>query len=144
MLKVERKGLMLNERVGVLNQLESGKTLRKTALEFGVGKSTAIHKANVLEDYYNNISGEIKRCRRTTGNDEINRLCLLWFNDARGKRINNSGPLLQEQAKKFTNDLGNEMFKASNGWLDSFHSQNNIMFETMSRERGFLLFIFFN
>ena len=71
---------------------------RKIALKFGVGRtqiqSNAIRKAienallfdkdsflqfghAVLEDYYNNISGEIKRRRRTTGNDEFNILCWL-------------------------------------------------------------------
>ena len=38
--------------------------------------------------------------------------------------------------KKIENDLGNETFKASNGWLDSFRSWNNIVFGTMSGETG--------
>ena len=37
-------------------------------------QSIAIRRANVLRDY-DNISGQIKRRRRTTGNDEINKLC---------------------------------------------------------------------
>ena len=56
MSKVLRKVLTLNERVDILKQLESGKSSRKIALQFGRTQiqSIAIRKANVLEDYYNN------------------------------------------------------------------------------------------
>ena len=59
-----------------------GISSRKIALEFGRTQiqSIAIRKSNVLEDYYNNISGEIKQRRRTTGNDEIYRLFAFTVN----------------------------------------------------------------
>lgn len=31
--------------------------------------------------------------------------------------------------------MANAMFKASNGWLDSFNKRNNLVFGTMSGER---------
>jgi hypothetical protein len=40
--------------------------------------------------------------------------------EATGRRINISGPLIQEQALKFAKNLGVDQFKASNGWLQSF------------------------
>jgi hypothetical protein len=44
-------------------------------------------------------------------------LCWDWFQEATSRRINISGPLIQEQALKFAKDLGVDQFKASNGWL---------------------------
>lgn len=55
---------------------------------------------------------------------------------AGGRRVNVSGPLLKEKALKFASDLGIDSFKASNGWLESFLKRNNIVFKTMSGERG--------
>ena len=69
------------ERTSRCFKTESEKSLRKIVLEFGVdGKqiqSIAICKVKVLEDYYNNISGEIKWHRRTTGNELTNLLCYI-------------------------------------------------------------------
>jgi hypothetical protein len=39
-----------------------------------------------------------KRQRRATGNEDINQLCWDWFQEATSRRINISGPLIQEQA----------------------------------------------
>jgi hypothetical protein len=47
-----------------------------------------------------------------------------------------TGPLLQEKALKFARELGNDTFKVSNGWLESFRLRHNITFGTMSGERG--------
>ena len=47
-----------------------------------------------------------------------------------------SGPLIQQQALKFAKDLNNDTFKESNGWLDSLLKKNNIVFRTVTVERG--------
>jgi kinesin family protein 6/9 len=52
------------------------------------------------------MPGSRKRQRRATGNEDINQLCWDWFQEATGRRINISGPLIQEQALKFAKDLG--------------------------------------
>jgi hypothetical protein len=46
------------------------------------------------------MPGSRKRQRRATGNEDINQLCWDWFQEATGRRINISGPLIQEQALK--------------------------------------------
>ena len=82
------------------------------------------------------MPGSRKRQRCVIGNEDINQLCWDWFQEATSRRINISGPLIQEQALKFTKDLEVDQFKASNGWLQSFLKRHNIVFRTMSGESG--------
>ncbi len=137
---MKRNFLSLDDRVKVIRLADSGKTGRKIASEMGVGK-TQIHdilkrKHEVLEEYNNNSNLEFKRLRRTTTYDDINDLCHQWFVEATSRRIPVSGPLIKERALKFAKDFGLDSFKASNGWLESFIKRNNIVFKTMSGERG--------
>jgi kinesin family protein 6/9 len=106
----------------------------------GVGRTQIMNilkrKSEILDDFKNNMPGSRKRQRRATGNEDINQLCWDWFQEATGRRINISGPLIQEQALKFAKDLGVDQFKASNGWLQSFLKRHNIVFRTLSGESG--------
>ena len=74
----------------------------------------------ILKQFKDKGPGQHKRKIRKTGNEEINKLTWEWFKDVTACRLPVSGPLLQERALKFATDLGNNDFKASNGWLDSF------------------------
>ncbi|XP_053406646.1 tigger transposable element-derived protein 4-like [Mercenaria mercenaria] len=136
----KRNFLTLEKRVEVIRLSESGKSGRAIAEQVGVGR-TQIHgilkrKREIMDEFENNVNMEYKRPRRATTYEDINDLCLKWFNDATGRRINVSGPLLKERALKYAQDLGVNDFKASNGWLESFLKRNNIVFKTMSGERG--------
>ena len=82
-------------------------------------------KAEILEDYDNNVSSDRKQKWHKTGNEEINELCWTWFQDAVQHRINVTGSLLKEMALKFSADLKIDSFKASNGWLDCFIKRHN-------------------
>lgn len=137
----KRSALTLEQRVEVIRKSEKEHlSNRKIAEQLGVGRTQIDNvlkrKAEVLTDFENNMPIERKRQRRPTGNEEINILVWQWFQDATSRRINVSGPLIQEKALKFASDLGIETFKASNGWLDSFKLRHNIIFGTMSGERG--------
>ena len=89
-----------------------------------------------MADFDNNVSAERKRQKKSTGNDDINKLVWEWFKNATSRRINLSGPLIKEKALKFAQDFGVESFKASYGWLESFKHRHNIVMGTMSGERG--------
>ena len=113
--KQKRKLLTLEEKVQAIKLLDAGKPAYQVAEDFGVGKtqiqSLRKRKAEVLNDFENNVSGSTKRRRHVTGNEEINELCLEWFKDAVNRCINVTGPLLKEKALVYANDLGNTNFK---------------------------------
>jgi predicted DNA-binding protein YlxM (UPF0122 family) len=140
MTSPKRKVLTLQQKVDAIKLLDAGKAAYKIAEEFGVGKTQIQNlrkrKFDILSDYENNVPATSKRRKYTTGNEEINELTYEWFKSAIARRINVTGGLLKEKALKFAKDLNVDSFKASNGWLDSFTKRNNIVFSTMSGERG--------
>lgn len=44
-----------------------------------------------------------------------------------------SGPMISEKARKFAS-IDNNDFKASSGWLTSFHEHHRIVFKTIAGE----------
>ena len=93
-------------------------------------------KAEVLEDYENNVALDRKQKRYNGTNDEINDIMWTWFQDASRRQVPISGPLLQETARQMAEKFKNEPLKASNGWLQSFIKRHNIFFGSMTGECG--------
>jgi kinesin family protein 6/9 len=135
---VTRKTLNLDDKVKAINLCDGGKIYRAVAEEMGVGRTQIMNilkrKSEILDDFKNNMPGSRKLQRRVTGNEDINQLCWDWFQEATGRRITISGPLIQEQALTFAKDVGVDQFKVSNGWLQSFLKRHNIVFRTLSGE----------
>ena len=136
-----RNTLDLVKKVEVIHMYEKGsKSQQAIATEFGVGKTQISNilkrRREYLDEYEANGPSTKKRNCRKTGNEEINKLCWAWFQDKVGRGAPANGPLLQEQALQFAEDLGITTFKASNGWLDSFKKRHNITGATIVGESG--------
>jgi hypothetical protein len=54
--------------------------------------------------------------------------------NARSKNIHISGPIVQSEALAVAKSLGNDQFKASTGWLDSFKKRHNIVWNGVCGE----------
>jgi hypothetical protein len=69
-----------------------------------------------------------------TGNEEINEV--VWVGPERKikKNIHISGPMVQSEALAVAKSLGNDQFKASTGWLDSFKKGHNIVWNGVCGE----------
>ncbi|XP_045215207.2 tigger transposable element-derived protein 4-like [Mercenaria mercenaria] len=136
--KKKRVVLTLEEKINAIKLMDRGTPAYKIAQYLAVGKTQIQNlrkrKQELLDDYENNVPLQSERRRYLTGNEEINELS--WFKDAVSRRINVTGPLIQTKALDFAKSLGNTDFKASNGWLGSFIKRNNIVYGTMSGERG--------
>lgn len=130
--KKQRRILSLEERVNALNLMSSGLSARKTALSFGVGKSQIQHifkhREEIMADWLSgNFDPDRKRRGRKTENDEINAMCLDWYNQAVASGYQVSGPALQQKALELAVQLGVPSFKASNGWLESFRKRYKVV-----------------
>ena len=134
-----RNCLSLTERMEAIRLLNTGLSARKVAIQLGVGR-TQINDINkkkrkIEDEFEKNANPDSKRtCHRTY--EDINNLTWTWFQDVRIRKFQISGPLIQERALSFAKELGITTFKGSNGWLGSFLKRHNIVFRTMSGERG--------
>ena len=130
--KKPRRPLTLEQRVFALKLMSSGLSSRKTALSLGVGKSQIQEifkrRDEIMADWQSeNVNPDRKRKARKTANDEINSMCLKWYNEAVASGYQVSGPALQQKALELAVQLGIPSFKASNGWLESFRKRYNLV-----------------
>ena len=92
--------------------MENGKSIRAVASEMGVGKTQVAdllkRKREILSDIENNAPGDRKRKRIKSGNEDINDLIWKWFQDAVARKINVTGPMIQEKALQFAKKLKND------------------------------------
>lgn len=132
--------LTLEKKIEVIKLHEKGTSARKIAQQFSVGKTqiqeTLKRKAEYLSDFESNQPADRKRKIRSTGNEEVNELTWEWFKKASAIKLPVSGPIIKEKALLVAKQLGNDDFKASNGWLESFIKRHNINFGKKSGESG--------
>ena len=84
----------------------------------------------------NNAAPDAKRLKTNQHYEEINKLTYEWYLDAIRRRVEVSGPMLQEIALKFARDLGQTSFTASKGWLDCLKKRHSIVYGKLSGESG--------
>ena len=136
----KRKALTLSERVDVIKEGEKGQSSRELAAKFGVGRTQIQcilkRKAKVMAEYESAASPSKRRNARPTGNKPINKLCLKWFLEATNRKINVSGPMIQEKALQFARELDIPTFTASHGWLESFIKRHQLAFGKLCGESG--------
>lgn len=141
-----RKALTLEQKIKLIkdNQKCNGLSVRQLADKYGVSKSSV---ANILQrreefisDYTSNFNKGIKRKHKDEDGQTIDQLVFEWFIIQRAKQIPISGPILQEKARQFADQLGYSpnTFKGSNGWLDRFRNRHAISFRTISGESAFI------
>ena len=136
----KRKTVTLSERVDVIKEGEKGQSSRELSAKFGVGRTQIQcilkRKAEVMAEYESAASPSKRRNARPTGNEPINELCLKCFLEATNRKINVSGPMIQEKALQFARELDIPTFTASNGWLESFMKRHQLAFGKLCGESG--------
>ena len=135
-----KKTLTLKEKVDVITFHEKHPKIgsREIAVNFGVGRTqiqNILKRKNELKSEFEaNQPSTRKRRIRTTENDDVNKLTWEWFKDVVSRQLPVTGPMLQERAKLFAEQLKIDTFKGSNGWLESFRKRHNISFSTRCGE----------
>ncbi|XP_068756262.1 major centromere autoantigen B-like [Montipora capricornis] len=125
--KRNRKDFTVSEKVQVIEYKKENPnaSVRAIAEKFNCGKSQIqsilAKRTEVLDEYSANKNALSERARART--DEAT---YEWYQKARLKNIPVTGPLLQEEAKRASEEPGDSELTASNGWLDRFKKRFNI------------------
>ena len=100
------------------------------AEKYGIGKSTAsdiIKRKDIYKGHWeSNATPDKQRFGNDAKFDRINDLVWDWFCTVRSKNIPLSGPIIQEKALYFAQELGLDDFRASNGWLGRWKTRHSI------------------
>lgn len=89
------------------------------------------NKKSIVDEYLSTQNDSAKMKVRSAKFETINELTYNWFVQARAKNLPISGLLLQEKAREIAVKNGDEEFKASNGWLESFKNRHKLTFSTV-------------
>ncbi len=116
--------------------------IRKIAEQFKCGKTQIScilkNESRIVEMYEENASGDTCQIKRV-GNSkfgDVNDLLYRWYCMATSRNLYPDGPLLMEKAKEISIHLGHAdgLFRASNGWLDSWKKRYNVKQVVISGE----------
>lgn len=137
-----RKQLSFRDKLNVINDIDEGMKQVDAAKKYGLSQSTIatiLKKRKQIEGAIssNTVNPQRKRLKVAT-NEIIDAAVLKWFQDMRATNVPINGPLLCAQARKFAVMLGNESFKASNGWLMRFRDRHGITFQEIHGEKNLL------
>ena len=118
--------------------------IRKLAADFNCRKtqiSTVLqNEARIVEMYEANASSstrQIKRIRNSKFGD-VNESLYQWYCMATSRNLYPDGPLPMEKAREIAKhlEIPDGVFKASNGWLESWKKRHNIKQVVVSGESG--------
>uniref|UniRef100_A0A914VX02 HTH CENPB-type domain-containing protein n=1 Tax=Plectus sambesii TaxID=2011161 RepID=A0A914VX02_9BILA len=132
--------LNIDQKFEILNALQSkAKTRKELSVEYGCDLST-IARVVQQELKIGNIvleNGNTSRKRLRKGNyEELDQAVNIWFWQMRAKDAIISGPMIQEEAKKFAEKLDIPDFEPSNSWLWWWKMKENITYHKIQGEKG--------
>ena len=105
----KRKILTLEQRLEVIKQLDSGKSCRKVAEDFGCGKTQIARckteRVDILKEWESGSRSDLKYVKkRKTVYDVVNSLTWEWFCKKRSQDIPISGVMIQVNIYKLMSD----------------------------------------
>ncbi len=131
--RAKRNTLTLRQKLELIKASDAGVSSRQLAKQFQIGRTQAgailKNRAQVLEEFQQNCDLDLKKRRlRKPIHEDVNDIVYRWYQTAQSLSIPVTGAMLQSKAKWFAEKLGNNDFKASNGWLHSFRKRHQIVF----------------
>ena len=85
-----------------------------------------LQKIDEIMAAYEANQSESQKRNRPSQFDEIDEAVYQWYSLAMQRQVPVTGPMLQGEALKIAEALGNEVFKASNRWLERFKCRHNL------------------
>ncbi|XP_054716487.1 tigger transposable element-derived protein 6-like [Uloborus diversus] len=133
-----RKQISFQDKLNVISDIDDGMKQVDAAKKYGLSQSTVatfLKKRKHIEGVRSNSVNPKRKRLKVATNENIDAVVLKWFQEMRATNIPVNGPLLCAQARKYTAMLGNETFKASNGWLMRFRDRHGITFQEIHGEK---------
>ena len=133
----KRKALSVEEKVAIIKKYDEESPTRQQkdiASDLGITGSTL---RTILANREKTLAvvGGSKRLHLKAGHyEDLERVLLEWFRQARASNLPLSGPLLKEKATEIAGRLGIDDFAASAGWLDRFRKRHGIVYRQISGE----------
>lgn len=131
----------LKTKVHILNEVREGKLSRKEIAEkYDLKKSTlatyirneaAIVKAFEEEQFVNS-----RKRLRSAAHPELEEAVYKWVTEVRTHNLPMTGDMIRAKAQQFSERLGIEGFRASEGWLARFRERHSLIFKHVCGERA--------
>jgi hypothetical protein len=130
--------LSLNEKIALIELIESGKSQPELAKEKNVPYATLnqiYKKRDKIRQQHFELSGSRKRCR-TSPNEDVEMALWLWFKQftSENPTVPIDGNCLKIQATVAAQKLGIDNFKPSEGFICRFKARHNIVSKMMHGE----------
>ena len=140
-VKRKRKDFTVSETVQVIQYKKENPNASVWAIaeKFDYRKSqiqSILAKRTEMLDEYNANKNALAKRVRASQTQNIDEATYEWYQKARIKDIPVTGPMLQEKAKRASEELGDSEFTASNGWLDRFKKRFKISSKVIGGEAG--------
>ncbi|GJQ76772.1 hypothetical protein Trydic_g15612 [Trypoxylus dichotomus] len=136
MFGCKRKVLTLDDKVVVINAIESGRKKADVCRQFGLVNSTVgtiiKNKEKILKSF--DEGGAQAKKIRLPEKPDVDSALIKWFSQCRSANLPINGPLLMKKAEEFGRLLGDSEFKCSDGWLHRFKLRHGISFGKINGE----------
>ncbi|XP_039095347.1 tigger transposable element-derived protein 6 [Hyaena hyaena] len=134
----KRRQFSLEEKMKVVEAVDSGKRKGDVAKEFGITPSTLStflkDRAKFEEKVREASVGPQRKRMRNALYDDIDKAVFAWFREIHAKNILVTGSVIRKKALNLANMLGYDNFQASVGWLNRFRDRHGIALKALCRE----------
>lgn len=132
--KRKRTVLTIEKKLEIVKKLKAGASIRATAEEYGLGKSTVgdlKRDGDKLEKFASTFDEGVSASNRQTMKQAedpgLDKALYMWFTQKSSEGVPISGPMLLVKAAQLNEKLGGKStFKASNGYLHCFKQRHGI------------------
>ena len=138
-LRQKQTSLSLEQKINIINNIESGKNQSVVAKLREINKQTvnAIwqDREKLNKAYEACTSNNCKRLC-TAAFEEVEETLLKWFTVVRSQNIPVNGPLLCDKTQELAKLLKHDLFQCSESWLNRFKVRHNIVFREVCGEEA--------
>jgi len=132
------KCLNVGDKLKIIKEVEKGvKRKKDIAADFNIPANTLSsilkNKDKIVKNIEDSSCSPQRKKLKVSNFPQIEDAMLKWIHRARDHNLPVSGPLIQEKAKEFAQELGLE-FHGSSGWLHKFKMRNGIISKIISGE----------